>query len=483
MDSASDFVLPLRNSGTADPSSGHCPSAHLVGICGAGMSALASILLDLGWTLTGSDLQVDERLREVFRRRGVSVHQGHDSHHLPPQSRLLIHSAAIPADNPEREAARRRNIRELSYSQMIAELMQSRVGICIAGTHGKSTTAAMVAAILVESGREPSACLGAEICSMGKSGWSGRGELFVVESCEYRRSFLDFSPASAAILGIEPDHFDCFADFGETCEAFRQFAARVSPAGLLLARADCPGAIAASKAAPARVETFSLLTDADWQASNVRTTADGNAFSVFYRGSCLNEFSLRLPGRHNVLNALAAIALCHHQGVSAAEIASGLANFGGVRRRFEQKGTWRGVTLVDDYAHHPTEVRATLRAARDRFGRRRFWCVFQPHQISRTEALFGEFAGSFALADEVLLAPIYAAREVADRRCVSLARELARSIVAAGGRARFCADLDRILATLDDEARPGDIVITMGAGDIDRVHHEFTRRIQRYRAS
>jgi UDP-N-acetylmuramate--alanine ligase len=483
MDSASDFFLPFCNSGTADASSGRCESAHLVGICGAGMSSLASILLDLGWTLTGSDLQVDERLREALRRHGVSVHQGHDSHHLPPQARLLIHSAAIPADNPEREEARRRKIRELSYSQMVAELMQSRVGICIAGTHGKSTTAAMVAAILLESGREPSACLGAEICGMGKSGWAGRGNLLVVESCEYRRSFLDFSPSSAAILSIEPDHFDCFADFGETCEAFRQFAERVSSAGLLLVRGDCPGARAASKAALARVETFSLSTDADWQTSNLRTTDGGSAFSVVYRGSYFAQLSVRLPGRHNVLNALAAAALCHHQGLSSKEIASGLAHFGGVRRRFEQKGTWRGVTLVDDYAHHPTEVRATLRAARDRFGRRPLWCVFQPHQISRTEALFGEFAESFALADEVLLAPIYAAREVADSRSVSLARELARSIVAGGGSARFCADLDRILATLDDEARPGDIVITMGAGDIDRVHHEFTRRIQRYRAS
>jgi UDP-N-acetylmuramate--alanine ligase len=483
MDSASDFVLRLRDSRTADPSSGHGPSAHLVGIFGAGMSALASMLLDLGWTLTGSDLQVNERLREAFRRAGVNVHHGHDPRQLPPQAHLLIHSAAIPAGNPERQAARRHEIRELSYSQMIAELMHSRVGICIAGTHGKTTTAAMVAAILLESGREPSACLGSEICEVGKSGWAGRGDLFVVESCEYRRSFLDFSPKSAAILNIEPDHFDCFANFGETCDAFRRFAERVSPSGLLLVRGDCPSAIAASKGASARVETFSLSADADWQTSNVRTTADGSAFSVLYRRNCLAEFSLRLPGRHNVLNALAAIALCHHQGVSSAEIASGLAHFGGVRRRFEQKGTWRGVILVDDYAHHPTEVRATLRAARDSFGRRRLWCVFQPHQISRTESLFEEFVGSFVLADEILLAPVYAAREIADARASSLAQDLADSIAAAGGRARFCADLDRISATLDDEARPGDVVMTMGAGDIDRVHHEFTRRVQRNRAS
>jgi UDP-N-acetylmuramate--alanine ligase len=482
MDAAADFVVPIQRVPTAPPSTGPIQSAHLVGIYGSGMSALASMLLDLGWALSGSDLQIDTRLREAFRRRGVSVQQGHDASHLPPQSRLLIHSAAIPVNNPERETARRIGIRELSYSQMVAELMQWRQGICIAGTHGKTTTAAMVATILLESGRDPSACLGAEICDLGKSGWAGCGP-FVVESCEYQRSFLDFSPASAVILNIEPDHFDCFSNFGETCEAFRQFAERVAGSGVLLVRADFPAALAASKAALVRRETFALSTDADWQAANISTTAEGSSFSVHYRGACLREFTLRLPGRHNILNALAAIALCHHQGVPASEIANALAGFRGVRRRFEQMGTWRGVTLVDDYAHHPTEVWATLRAARERFGRRRLWCVFQPHQISRTESLFEEFAASFVLADEILLAPVYAAREIADLRARSLAQKLAVSIAAAGGRARFCADLDRISVTLDDEARPGDVVMTMGAGDIDRVHHEFTRRLQRNRAS
>ena len=341
----------------------------------------------------------------------------------------------------------------------------------------------MVASILRESGRDPSACLGAEICEFGKSGWAGAGELFVVESCEYQRSFLDLAPASAAILSVEPDHFDCFADFSETCEAFRQFAARISSSGILVVGGDCSAALGTAARTSARVETFGLSTDADWRASDVRTTTNGSAFSVLYRGACASEFSLPIPGRHNILNALAAIALCHHQGVSYSEIVRALANFRGVRRRFEQMGTWRGVTLVDDYAHHPTEIWATLRTARELFGRRRIWCVFQPHQISRTEALFDEFAQSFVLADEVLLAPIYAAREIGGSRAGSLARELALSITAAGGRARFCADLDRISATLDDEARPGEVVMTMGAGDIDRVHHEFTRRVQRNRAS
>lgn len=483
MDLPPDFLLPFPKPESVATSAGPCQSAHLVGIYGSGMSALASMLLDLGWTLTGSDLQSDERLREAFRRRGVVMHQGHDSAHLSRQSRLLIHSAAIAADNPERKAARRRNIPDLSYSQMVAELMRSRDGLCIAGTHGKTTTSAMAAAILLESGREPSACLGGEICDLGKSGWAGDGKLFVVESCEYQRSFLNFSPVSAVILNIEPDHFDCFANFGETCDAFRSFAEGISSSGILLVKGDDPAALEASKAATARVETFSLSSDADWQASNVRTAANGTSFSVLYHGSRLFECSLRLPGRHNILNALAAISLCFHQGLSAAEIASALAQFGGVRRRFEQKGFWRGATLIDDYAHHPTEIRATLRAARQRFGRRRLWCVFQPHQISRTEALFAEFAESFVLADEVLLAPVYAARESSNARASTLARDLAVAIASDGVRARFCADLDRISATLDDEARPGDVVMTMGAGDIDRVHHEFTRRVQRNRAS
>ncbi len=483
MAQASDF-LPLfeaRDAGT--PPTGHGRSAHFVGICGSGMNALASMLLDLGWSLTGSDSHPSERLSQSFRQRGVSILRGHDILHLPPRTDVLVYSAAIPANNPEREAARRLNIPEMTYSRMLGDLMRSRTGVCIAGTHGKSTTAAMVASVLLKSGRDPSACIGAELCELGKSGWAGSSELFVVESCEYRRSFLDLSPTCAAILSVEPDHFDCFHDFGETCEAFRQFAARVLPAGILVVRGDCAAAVAAARGTSARVETFSLATSSDWRASELRPTPEGVRFSAFHGGDFFSEFSLTVSGRHNVLNALAAIALCHHLGVSSADLVGALAHFRGVRRRFEHIGTWGGVTLLDDYAHHPTEVQATLRAARERFGRRRLWCVFQPHQVSRTRALFREFAESLTLADELLIVPVYAARETSDANADFVAKELALSIAAAGGLRRFCPDLDRIMVTLDDETRPGDVVMTMGAGDIDRVHHEFTRRLQRNRAS
>ncbi|HUE16724.1 MAG TPA: UDP-N-acetylmuramate--L-alanine ligase [Planctomycetaceae bacterium] len=483
MAQASDFLslYQIRNAGT--PSTEPGLSAHFVGICGAGMNALASMLLDLGWSVTGSDLHPTEPLSQDFSRRGVKVQRGHDPCHLPPRTDVLVYSAAIPVNNPEREAARSLNIPEMAYSRMLGELMRSRRGVCIAGTHGKSTTAAMVASILLKSGREPSACIGAELCELGKSGWAGSGDLLVVESCEYRHSFLDLSPTCAAILSVEPDHFDCFREFGETCEAFHQFAARVLPTGFLVVRGDCAAAVAAARGSSARVETFSLATGSDWCASELRPTADGIRFAAFRGGAFFSEFSLMVPGRHNVLNALAAIALCHHLGVSSDEMVSSLARFAGVRRRFEHRGTWRGVTLLDDYAHHPTEVQATLKAARERFGCRRLWCVFQPHQVSRTRALFREFAESFTLADELLVAPVYAARETSDTNGGFIANELALTVAAAGVHARFCPDLDRIMATLEDEARPGDVVMTMGAGDIDRVHHEFTRPLQRHRAS
>jgi UDP-N-acetylmuramate--alanine ligase len=477
-------LLPLFHApAAATLPTGKERSAHLVGLCGAGMSALASLLRDLGWSITGSDLQPKEELCRNLERRGVQIHAGHHADFLPPKTDVLVYSAAIPESNPERVAARRRNIREQTYSGMLGDLMQGRAGVCIAGTHGKSTTAAMVASILRDAGRDPSACIGAELCEPGISGWAGKGELFVVESCEYRRSFLDLSPTFATILSVEPDHFDCFGDFEETCRAFQQFASRVRPGGLLLVNGDNPPAVAAASETTARVETFSTSPRGDWQAFSLAPNSRGVNFSVRHRDTFFADMFLTLPGRHNVENALAAIALCHHLGVSSADIARSLARFRGIRRRFEHKGTWRGLILIDDYAHHPTEVRSTLKAARERFGRRRLWCVFQPHQVSRTRVLLREFGESLALCDELLLVPVYAAREREDASTAALSRELALSVAAAGTPARFCADLDRIRMTLEDEARPGEVVITMGAGDIDQIHYEFTRRLQRNRAS
>jgi UDP-N-acetylmuramate--alanine ligase len=366
---------------------------------------------------------------------------------------------------------------------MLGRLMRDKVGVCVAGTHGKSTTTAMTGCILTEAELFPTVVVGAELSGWRANGWAGDGRHFVVESCEYQRSFLDLSPHFAAILGIEPDHFDCFPQFDETVAAFAAFAQRVPADGVVLIPNGSEAARGACVAARARVESFGLVPEADWWAGDIRSIAAGTRFRAFHRGEYLTEIALRVPGRHNVLNALVAVALAHRAGAPISAIREALAEFPGLRRRFEIVGSWRGVTLIDDYAHHPTAVMVTLAAARERFPRRKLWCLFQPHQVSRTAALMEEFAVSLSRADETLVVPVFAARETVDREPDLMAKELTARVVGAGGRARFAAGLDHAVATLDDELEPGDVLITMGAGDIGQVHHAFTRRLQRHHAS
>ena len=442
------------------------------------MRALAELLIDLGWQVSGSDRQPPTPTIFAMQKRGLQVHQGHHDQYLPRDVDVLVHSPAVGPQNPERQRAEGLNIPVLSYSEMLGYLMQTRRGISIAGTHGKSTTSAMVASILTDAGLSPSVVIGAELCGSQRSGWAGRGDLFVVESCEYRRSFLDLRPQYAAVLGIEGDHFDYFCDLDDLRWAFDEFAARVADDGILLINADCRQAAALAETAKANVVTFSQNPGSHWWATDLRPTASGTRFRVFQQGEFFAECSLPMPGRHNVMNALAAIALSHYAGVSATKIREGLRDFPGVRRRFENIRSWRGMTLIDDYAHHPTAVRATLEMTRQQFGRRRIWCAFQPHQVSRTQALMKEFVASFAAVDEVLVAPIFAAREELDDEPETIGRELASRIADRGQNSRFCLSLDRVRSTLEDEARPGDVLITLGAGDVDRIHHELTRRLQ-----
>lgn len=466
-------------------------TAHLVGICGTGMKSLATLLAGRGVRVTGSDAEVGGPMLRRMQQRGLRVHPGHDGRNLPADADLLVYSHAVGTENPERVLAADLGIPQLSYSAMLGRLMQGREGVAVAGTHGKSTTTALVTRILADAGRSPSAVFGAEYCEPertgaqtgSQSGAFGGGDLFVAEACEYRRSFLDLRPRYAAILGVEPDHFDCYESEEELRSAFEDFAELVSSDGALVINADCPGAMSVVRRANTDVVTISLNPGGDWWATDFRPQIRGQRFRVFRRGEFFGEMSLPTPGRHNAMNALAAIALVDRLGVSAAEIRESLREFPGVRRRYERVGSWRGVTLIDDYAHHPTAVRATLQSAREEFGNRRIWCAFQPHQTSRTRNLMGEFAGSFGDADEVLLAPVFTAREAAGTEAIECSRELARRAAANGARVRSLDSLDRVVATIDDEARPGDVLLTMGAGDVNRVHHEFTRRLHRNHAA
>jgi UDP-N-acetylmuramate--alanine ligase len=460
-------------------------SAHLVGVCGSGMKALAELLAGLGWSVSGSDRNGSEAVVAALSRRGLRVHPGHHGRFLAEKTDVLVYSPAVGPENEERQRALRLGIPQLSYSQMLGRLMHDRDGLCVAGTHGKSTTTAMTGCILTAAGLAAAVVVGAEVREIGVSGWSGTGRNFVVESCEFQKSFLDLSPRFAAILGIEPDHFDCYPSFDETIAAFAEFAQRVPVEGRLLIHAGCEASKAACVAAASPIETFAVEGrdgdwPADWRAADLRPTAEGTRFRVFYRGEFVAEIALRIPGTHNVANSLAAAALAYAAGADPVTIREALGDFPGICRRFEPAGSWRGVTLIDDYAHHPTAVAATLQTARARFPGRRLWCVFQPHQVSRTQALFSEFAASLARADQLLLVPVFAAREqVCDEPAV-VSRNLAAAIAVEGAKARFVESLDRALATLDDELLPGDVLITMGAGDIGKVHHALTRPLQRH---
>jgi UDP-N-acetylmuramate--alanine ligase len=462
-------------------------SAHLVGVCGSGMKALAELLSGLGWAISGSDHNASEAIVAALAHRGLRIHPGHHGRFLAEKTDVLVYSPAVGLENAERQQALRLGIPQFSYSQMLGALMRNRAGVCIAGTHGKSTTTAMTGCILTAAGLAAAVVIGAEVREIGISGWAGSGDHFVVESCEFQRSFLDLAPRYAAILGIEPDHFDCYPHFDETIAAFAEFAQRVPGNGRLLIPGGCEASKAACVAAGAPLETFSVESPAmdspaDWRAIDLRPTVEGTRFRVFHYGEFFAEISLRIPGFHNVSNALAAAALAHAAGATPSSIREALRDFPGIGRRFEPVGSWRGVTLIDDYAHHPTAVTATLQTARALYPKRRIWCAFQPHQVSRTEALFAEFAASLAAADQVLLVPVFAAREDVQGEPAAVSQRLAARVAVEGGQARFVDSLDRARATLEDELQPGDVLITMGAGDIGKVHHALTRALQRHHA-
>lgn len=454
-------------------------SAHLVGICGAGMKALAELLRDCGTRVTGSDRVPNSTVVQHLQSLGIGVQPGHAAQHLDLQPDLVIYSPAIDADNPERARARELGIPTVSYNEMLGLLMDERTGVAVAGTHGKSTTTALAGTLLSETGAQPSVIVGAELAGRARSGWAGAGGAFVVESCEYRESFLSLRPRVGAILSVEEDHFDCFADLAALENAFSTFAGQVAHDGVLVIPAECPRVARITNDAACRVETFGCAASADWRAVDFKRTPVGTRFRVVSRELGEAEAEIRLPGRHNVLNALAAVALATRSGADFTAVARAVSGFWGIRRRFEIVGEAGGVVYLDDYAHHPTEIRATLAAVRERFGTRRLICGFQPHQISRTICLMGEFAASFEDADQVFVVPAFAAREAGGQATIDVSRELVDRIAEGGIDAEFVPSLDQLTATLDDESRSGDVVVTMGAGDIDRIQYEFTRRFQR----
>ena len=455
--------------------------AHLIGIGGSGMRALAEVLLGYGWELSGSDLAVNSVGQ--LSQAGVRFHHGHCGSHVPRRCNLVIHSDAIGADNPELLRAVELGVPLASYFETLGRLMSPTRGLAVAGTHGKSTTTAMAAAILVVAGMDPTVVYGAAPLGRFSGGRPGRGGLTLVEACEYRANFLHLCPTQAVILGIEPDHFDCYHSLEELELAFAQFSQSIPQNGLILARRGCASTERATSRAECRVETFGFDRGANWWAGHLSCRRGRYCFKIARGDRRLADVQLQVPGKHNVLNALAAAALAWENGVGTEKIAQGLERFRGLGRRLEILGDWRGITLIDDYAHHPTEVLAGLRSVRRMYPGRRLWCVFQPHQASRTKHLLDELASSLNNADKVVVSEIFRARESAPTQGEVTAADLAEKIRKLGAGAANVHAPSRIVSHLESELSPGDVLITMGAGDIREICNELIDRFRKNRAA
>lgn len=456
---------------------------HLLGIGGAGMSAIAWVLLGAGYHVSGSDLHRNA-VTEALAEAGVTVYQGHAAENMAGAA-LLVISSAIPAENPERQAAVAAGIPVLKRAAFLGQLMAERHGIAIAGSHGKTTTTGMVAQILIAAGADPSVIVGGVLPLLSAGGRAGQGACFVVEADEYDHMFLGLRPRTAVVTNVEHDHPDMFPTAEAYRTAFAHFVSQLPAGGTLICCADDGGARALLAAAPAGLTRVSYgLTQAldgiddHWQATDLRPNQLGGTDFVVLRGSTMiGLFRLRVPGEYNVRNALAALAATLPLDIQPGSAREALMAFGGVGRRFQVTGQVGDVVVIDDYAHHPTEIGVTLAAARQRYPGRRIWAVWQPHTYSRTRLLRDAFAGCFADADRVIALDIFRSREPEDSAMSSadvvarMDHPYARHI----GERRAAADyvLERVL--------PGDVVITLGAGDGNAVGEWIVAELARRR--
>jgi UDP-N-acetylmuramate--alanine ligase len=437
--------------------------AHFIGIGGIGMSGIAEILLNLGMEVSGSDLRrgpVTDRLA----RMGAVIHEGHDAHNVAGAT-VVVTSSAVIATNSEVVEAHARKIPVIQRAEMLAELMRLKYGIAIAGMHGKTTTTSMVAAVLAAGGLDPTVVVGGRVDAMGSNARLGSSQYLVAEADESDRSFLKLSPILAVVTNLDREHMDCYRDMADVEEAFLSFINKLPFYGAVTACVDNPLLAAILPRAKRRVFTYGITPDADYRLQFIEAVSGSFArFQVMTELGALGPFELQVPGRHNVLNATAAVAIAHQLGMDTAKIALGLSHFRGVDRRFQHRGKARGVSVVDDYGHHPTEIRATLAAARE-CGYNKIHVVFQPHRYSRTLDLFDQFVGAFADADTVIVLPIYAASEEPIPGVT--AERLAAKID--GPEVQFAQDFPAAVAAAAAQAKEGDLILTLGAGNVSQL--------------
>lgn len=448
---------------------------HFIGIGGISMSAIAELLLSFNYIVSGSDMHAS-KITEKLSQKGATIHIGHSVENIQDCD-LVVYTAAIRSDNPELKKARELNIPIIDRAKMLGLLMKKFTNsIAVSGTHGKTTTTSIVSLILEHSGFQPTILVGGELDEIGGNIKIGESDYLVTEACEYVESFLKFFPTLGIILNIEADHLDYFRDLQHITEAFTKFAQLIPKDGHLVAFYDDENVRRLLPQVDCQVITYGIKETSDYMAKNILYNETGfPSFDVYFRGEPLGRFQLSIPGYHNICNALAAIAATHTLGAPIEKIRKTLNYFRGTHRRFDILGTAGDRTIVDDYAHHPTEIQATLQAA-STYPHHRLWCVFQPHTFTRTKSLLNDFAVSFRCADKVIIADIYAAREK-DTGEIH-AKDLVHAIRQHHPDAVYIESFEKIAEYLSIHTQPKDLILTMGAGDIYKVGEMLLEKLK-----
>jgi len=439
---------------------------HMIGIGGISMSGLAEILIKWGYKVSGSDL-TPSHITDKLQNSGVKVGIPHQANNVDDAD-AVVYTAAVKADNPEIIRAKELHLPLVDRATLLGEITGIyQKTIAVSGTHGKTTTTSMIAATLTEAGTDPTVLVGGELSSIGGNYRIGSSDFLVTEACEYVESFLKFHPECGIILNIEMDHLDFFKDIEHIKSSFSKFGNKVSPSGTVIGNFDDGNIIDIFKDIDRDKISFGITNPADWKAENILFNARGCAgFSAYHNGSCIGDVQLSIPGRHNVYNALACIAACSYYGIEFKKIRASLERFTGAKRRFEYIGETNGIRIVDDYAHHPSEVKATLDAA-SKQNPNSLWCIFQPHTFTRTKSLLDEFATAFGAANHVIITDIYAARENNTGEIHS--KDLVDAINKETSNAVYAYSFEEAVKLIRGGAKFGDLVITMGAGNIFKV--------------
>lgn len=446
---------------------------HFIGIGGISMSGLAEILADRGFTVSGSDAKESSLTRQLHQR-GITVLYGQSAKNITPDINLVVYTAAIHNDNPELCAAKAADIPCMTRADLLGQIMKNyEIPIAISGTHGKTTTTSMVSEIFMEAKKDPTLSIGGILPSIGGNIRIGASDYFVTEACEYTNSFLSFFPKISIILNIDADHLDFFKDIEDIRSSFRRFAALLPKDGTLIINGEIPNLASITDSLACNIITFGFSDSFDYYAKDISYDAYARPTYTICHNGAERSITLGVTGEHNISNSMAAIALADLCGIETETTQKALSAFCGTERRFQLKGIVDDVTIIDDYAHHPTEIKATLETAHN-YPHNKLWCIFQPHTYTRTKALLSDFAKALSMADHVVLADIYAARET-DNLGIS-SQTLQTKIQKLGTTCDYFPSFEEIEKFLQKNYSPGDLLITMGAGDVVKIGENLLKK-------